>query len=128
MMLRRTSEHGLIELQCCQLAVISDDCFLVVAVRTIVVNTPDIVATKCFSHCTIKIISAEIIKVFLLDELCQWFIIVSIMKIVYKFYTNFISLERQSGSSHQSSSCHIISFSRSISPNLSFVIGKANSS
>ena len=61
------------ELQCRYLAVVSNDCFLAVSVGTIVVNTPDIVAAKYRFHFTIKIVSAEIVKVILLDELCQWF-------------------------------------------------------
>ena len=64
------------ELQCRYLAVVSNDCFLAVSVGTIVVNTPDIVAPKHRFHFTIKIVSVEIIKMIILDELCQWFIVI----------------------------------------------------
>ena len=63
------------ELQCRYLAVVFDDCFLV-AVGTIVVNTLDIVAPKYRFHFTIKIVSVEIVTAILLDELCQWFIVI----------------------------------------------------
>ena len=67
------TEHGMNELQCRYLAVVSDYYFLAVSVRTIVINTPDIVAAKYRFHFIIKIIGTEIVKVILLDELCQWF-------------------------------------------------------
>ena len=81
------------ELQCRYLAVVSNDCFLVVSVGTIVVNTPDIVAPKHRFHFTIKIVSVEIIKMIILDEhSANGLLLFSIMKMVYKFDINFISL------------------------------------